>query len=602
MNYKKIKLFLILIIISAPGILYADISMQNVSGREKQSLNGVWNILIDAYDEGLKKKWYILRDSNNGGLNELCYEGNLTLRVPGDWNHQLPELYLYEGHIWYQRRFDSKILPDKRMFLHFGAVSNNCIVFLNGEKIGEHKGGFTPFQFEVTGKLKEKDNYIILRVDNIRGENTIPALSFDWWNYGGITRDVDLVYVPENYIQDYFIRVDNNDTGKLDIKVKLNGENVSRKEIVVELNEINKKITLKTDENGIARSSKKISLELWSPEKPKLYDVAITSGNDKITDRIGFRSIKVDGNKLLLNGKPIYLRGVNFHEEIANEKRRAYSKADAEFLGNSALEMNCNFIRLAHYPQSEYTVRLAEEKGILMWEEIPLWQKINFASEEVCKLAETMADEMIQRDKNRCGVIIWSISNETSKFSKPRNKFLAELVTRVKSLDNTRLVSSALHQSQAVKEDEWTVMKLEDPLIELLDVVGYNKYLGWYQKFPCEPENLKWEAYGKPLIISEFGAECVQGNNLGDTTNLNSWSETYMENVYKKDLISFDNSEDIVGLSPWILFDFRVPRRSHALFQKGWNRKGLISPEYRKKNAWYVMKCYYDKKYYECKE
>lgn len=179
------------------------------------------------------------------------------MRVPGDWNHQLPELYLYEGHIWYQRRFDSKILPDKRMFLHFGAVSNNCIVFLNGEKIGEHKGGFTPFQFEVTGKLKEKDNYIILRVDNIRGENTIPALSFDWWNYGGITRDVDLVYVPENYIQDYFIRVDNNDTGKLDIKVKLNGENVSRKEIVVELNEINKKITLKTDENGIARSSKK---------------------------------------------------------------------------------------------------------------------------------------------------------------------------------------------------------------------------------------------------------------------------------------------------------------------------------------------------------
>jgi len=100
----------------------------------------------------------------------------------------------------------------------------------------------------------------------------------------------------------------------------------------------------------------------------------------------------------------------------------------------------------------------------------------------------------------------------------------------------------------------------------------------------------------------DFGAECVQGNNLGDTTNLNSWSETYMENVYKKDLISFDNSEDIVGLSPWILFDFRVPRRSHALFQKGWNRKGLISPEYRKKNAWYVMKCYYDKKYYECKE
>lgn len=598
MNHNKLfKLYFLLIIFNLPYFSYADISMQNVSGREKQGLNGVWNILIDAYDEGLKKKWYILKDSNKGILNELCYEGNLTLRVPSDWNHQLPELDLYEGCIWYQRRFDCKIFPDKRMFLHFGAVSNNCIVFLNGEKIGEHRGGFTPFQFEVTGKLKEKDNYIILRVDNIRGENSIPALSFDWWNYGGITRDVNLVYVPENYIQDYFIRIDNDNTEKLDITVKLDGSDISNRDITVEVKEINKKIILKTDENGIAHSSQKVSLELWSPENPKLYDVIISCDKDGIIDRIGFRSIKVDGNKVLLNGRPIYLRGVNFHEEIANEKRRGYSKADSEFLINSALELNCNFIRLAHYPQSEYTLRLAEEKGLLIWEEIPLWQKINFTSDDVCNLAISMTEEMISRDKNRCGVIIWSISNETYKFNKYRNKFLTELVTRVKTIDNSRLVSSALHMAQPVKEGKWTVMKLDDPLIEYLDIVGYNKYLGWYHPFPCNPEYLKWDTdFNKPLIISEFGAECVQGNDFGDTTDLNSWSETYMKNVYNDNLISFDNSESIIGVCPWILFDFRVPRRSHALFQKGWNRKGLISPEYRKKNAWYVMRNYYDKK------
>lgn len=584
-------------ILNLPGFSYADIAMQNILGRERQSLNGVWNILIDPYDEGLKKKWYLLKTPQKGFLNELCYEGNLTLRVPGDWNHQLPELDLFEGYMWYQRRFDCKMSSDKRAFLHFGAVSNNCIVFLNGQKIGEHKGGFTPFMFEVTGKLKEKDNYIIVRVDNIRDENSIPAISFDWWNYGGITRDVDIVYVPENYIQDYFIRIDNDNTKKLDVTVQLSGNNISDKEIAVEIKEINKKIILKTDKKGIARSSCKVSLDLWSTESPKLYDVKLSFDQDRITDRIGFRSIKVDGNKVLLNGSPIYLRGINFHEEIANEKRRAYSKSDSEFLINSALELNCNFIRLAHYPQSEYTVRLAEEKGLLMWEEIPLWQKINFSSEDVCTHATLMADEMISRDKNRCGVIIWSISNETSKFNKHRNKFLVGLASRVKAMDPGRLVSSALHMAQPVKEGESTVMELDDPLIEHLDIVGYNKYLGWYQPFPCNPEELKWNVkLNKPLIISEFGAECVQGNDLGDTTDLNSWSETYMEKVYKDDLISFDNSESIVGLCPWILFDFRVPRRSHALFQKGWNRKGLISPEYRKKRAWHVMKSYYDRK------
>lgn len=592
----NIRFLLTLLYLNLLVVCKADNAMQNIFSRNKQSLNGVWNILIDPYNEGVKKKWFLLRnDEVKGKLNELCYEGNLTLRVPGDWNHQLRELDLYEGNIWYQRRFDCEIPSGKRAFLHFGAVSTRCTVYLNGHELGKHRGGFTPFQFEVTGILKPKDNYVILRVDNLRGENTIPAINFDWWNYGGITRDVDLVYVPENYIYDYFIRVNNDNPSELLVSVQLEGNDVAGKEVMVKIAD-KLKLKLKTGNDGCANKSVKVNLDLWTCDNPKLYDVSLICGEDVVVDRIGFRSIKVEGNKILLNGKPVYLRGINFHEEIANEKRRACTADDAKFLIDNAIEMNCNFVRLAHYPQNEYTVRLAEEKGILLWEEIPLWQKINFSSEEVCQLATQMVEEMISRDKNRCGVIIWSISNETPKFNKARSAYLINLAKYVKTLDDSRLVSSALNNSEPVKEGKWTVMKMNDPLMEHLDVVGFNKYLGWYQPFPCEPDKLKWEAGGKPLIISEFGAECVQGNDLGDTTDLNSWSETYMENVYKKDIISFDNSEDIVGLSPWILFDFRVPRRSHALFQKGWNRKGLISPEYRKKRAWFVMKDYYDKK------
>lgn len=470
-----INKLLLLLLINIALKSYADIPMQNIYNREHKSLNGVWNILLDPYNEGLSKKWYIIKEENKKGvLNELCYEGNLTLRVPGDWNHQLPELDLYEGYVWYQRTFDCIKSQGKRVFLHFGAVSNNCIVFLNGEKLGEHKGGFTPFQFEVTDKLKEKNNNIVLRVDNIRGKNTIPSISFDWWNYGGIIRDVNLLYVPQNYIHDYFIRLDKDNFNKLELTVKLNGDNISRKDVYVEISELKLKIKLKTDNNGIANKSCQASLNLWSPDNPKLYDVRIYSNSDSVSDRIGFRSVKVEKNKIFLNGKQIFLRGINFHEEIANEKRKSYSRTDAEFLLNSAVELNCNFIRLGHYPHNEYTVRMAEEKGLLMWEEIPLWQKINFSSAEVCSSATKMAEEMISRDKNRCGIIIWSISNETFKHDKYRNDYLIKLSSHVKSLDNSRLVSSALDGARSIKEDSCIVMRLEDPLIEHLDVVGYN--------------------------------------------------------------------------------------------------------------------------------
>lgn len=572
-------------------------AMQNVMGRKSTSLNGTWDVMVDPSMLGVKKKWWNLRiPADNHDFVELDYEGHFKLKVPGDWNHQYPEFFYYSGNMWYKRDFTYSADSDRRVFIHFGAVSQHCSVYLNGEHIGDHRGGFTPFQFEVTDKLVTGQNYLIVRVDNCVSENTIPALQFDWFNYGGITRDVKLVSVPAVYIKDYSVQLLPSDRKRLRVQVKIDGSGNSGREVKIEIPEAGISKTLTTDGHGIAESVFKADLSLWSPDNPKLYDVKLSTSSDSISDRIGFRTIEVSGEDMLLNGKPVFLAGINIHEEIASVGRRAFSEADARYLLGEAKALGCNFIRLAHYPQNEYMVRLAEEMGFLMWEEIPIWQRINFKNPEVCEYGEAMLNEMISRDKNRCGIIIWSVSNETVMESKPRLEALVGLINAAKEHDNTRLVSSALHRAKPFNEDGKYVMRLDDPLIEHLDVVGLNKYLGWYEPFLCKGDDLLWDiARGKPVIISEFGAEAVYGN-YENPESVNSWSEPYMENVYKEDLRTFSNITNLRGTSPWILFDFQSPGRSNSRYQKGWNLKGLISADGNRKKAWYIMKDYYDRK------
>ena len=177
--------------------------MTNVYGRDYQLLNGKWNVIVDLYDQGEKMEIYKNRTpQKNEEFYEYSFEGGLRLNVPGDWNSQTPELKYYEGTVWYARHFDADPQQGERQFLYFGAVSYRCKVYLNGEKVAEHEGGFTPFEVELTGKLKEGDNFLAVMVNNRRTVDAIPALAFDWWNYGGITRDVMLVTVPQQYVRD----------------------------------------------------------------------------------------------------------------------------------------------------------------------------------------------------------------------------------------------------------------------------------------------------------------------------------------------------------------------------------------------------------------
>ncbi len=579
-------------------------TIENVMGRERQSLNGRWYVITDVMDMGENSKWYAPKTVNDlNNLSELSYEGGMTMQVPGDWNHQYDEFVYYEAPLWYKRNFVFEGDAAQRDYiLHFGAVANSAKVYLNGKLLGTHSGGFTPFEFDVTDKLNQGDNYVIVKVDNRRTKSTIPAMSFDWWNYGGITRDVDLVSVPKSYISNYWVRLVKGSLTDIEIDVNLSLATAKAEKVDVKLTPNSThssaktiSCTIKCDENGNGYKLLSVKdLALWSPEDPHLYNLIVQSSTDKVEDQVGLRSFEVKGSEMLLNGEPVFMRGINIHEEIASERRRSIDEQDAEYLTNQALELGCNFIRLSHYPHNEYMVRMCERKGLMMWEEIPTWQKIDFEDPKVCENAKQQMWEMIERDKNRCGIVIWSIANETWNLPS-RNKFLCAFADTVRTWDNTRAVSSALDGLKYV-DDEQPMLVLDDPLEEHLDVVGLNKYMGWYQNWRVAPEQTKWIVKtDKPIIVSEFGAEAIYGN-YGDGKNINSWSEDYMKAAYDKNLALFKTLKNFRGCSPWILFDFRSPRRSHATFQQGWNRKGLLSPRGEKKQAWYVMRDFYESK------
>ena len=580
----------ILFILMHPAT-WAQTGMINIYGRNTMLLNGKWETIIDPFDVGIGWR-AIYKDAKATGKSdfiEYSFDPANTLNVPGDFNSQLPELTYFESSVWYKKAFDYTPGKNERYFIHFGAVNYIADVYFNGKKLGRHEGGFTPFQFEVTNLIKGKDNSLIVRVNSARVKNGIPGSLFDWFNYGGITRDVHLIKTRNVFIDDYKIQLDPQDNGRILGYVQLDTALAGQK-IMLTIPELKIKQQATTDAKGYAVISLKKNMQLWTPEQPKLYDVTFSTGADSISDRIGFRNIRVAGTKILLNGKPVFLRGVNIHEEIPQKRGRACSDSDAHWLIDRAKELGCNFVRLVHYPHSEYEVKYAAEKGLLVWEEIPVYQGIEFTDPAVKSKAELMLKEVIKRDKNRCNVILWSIANETGP-SKERDKTLVELAKEVKLLDPTRLVTAAFNNVSR-KGNE---MQLKDSVMKYVDVIGVNEYMGWYTDWPGQPEQMKWVSdFNKPMIISEFGGESVYDNKIDTAVKASAWSEEYVANIYRSQIKMFGTIPFLQGVCPWVLADFRSPYRMQSTYQKGWNRKGLLSDQGEKKKAWYIMHDYYD--------
>lgn len=565
----------------------------NIEARKTLSLNGDWKIIIDPYENGYYSYRYTplsdgffknAKPQNESDRIEYSFDESISLNVPGDWNTQREDLYFYEGTIWYKKSFDYNLKINRRLFIYFGAVNYNAKVYLNGEFLGEHTGGFTPFNFEITKLVKDKDNLIVVKVDNKRFADGVPTLNTDWWNYGGITRDVKLVEVPRNFIEDYSIHLKNNLTSKISGFVKINGK--GQAEIIkIEIPELEIEKEIPLTPKGNCKFEAETKPELWSPENPKLYDVKITFGDETIKDKIGFRFIEVEGNEIKLNGKSVFLKGISMHEEAPFRTGRANTNEDVLTMLNWAKELGCNFVRLAHYPHNEKIVRLADELGIMLWSEIPVYWTIEWENESTYNLAEQQLTEMITRDKNRAAVIIWSVANETPR-NEARLKFLSNLISKARSLDGTRLISAATEITY-VKD----TMRLDDPLIKYLDIIGVNEYVGWYGGTPESANEKIWKtSYNKPLIISELGAGAKFGLHGKKTER---WTEEYQENVYINQIAMLKKIDFLRGMTPWILMDFRSPRRPLPKIQDWFNRKGLISEKGEKKKAFFILQDFY---------
>jgi len=565
--------------------------MINTGSRNCTSLNGSWNVIIDPADGGnYRQVWKEKKALSKTEFYEYSFEGGPELKVPVDFNSQLPELTYYEGTIWYKKSFQFQADKKKRQFIHFGAVNYLADIYLNSQLIGRHEGGFTPFQIEITGSLKEGMNSLIVKVNNKRQKDGIPGLGYDWFNYGGITRDVNLIETGESYIEDYFIQLKKNSADQIYGWLKINGSKL-KQSICVSIPELGIKYKSTSDENGLAKIEFTAAISPWSPDNPKLYKVLIEAEQDTIIEEIGFRTIEARGTKIYLNGNVIFLKGVNIHEEAPLRSSKAVSDSDFRVLLNWAKELGCNLVRLAHYPHNEKMVRMAEKMGIMVWDEIPVYQNIEFSSAAVPAKISLMMREMIKRDKNRCAVITWSLSNETSPGLEGRNQCLIALAKECRMIDSTRLINSVFC-SQGYNNNTFN---LWDPLYEYFDVVSLNEYLGWYVPWQGPANEVKWKINfpDKPLIISEFGGEALFGNNSEPRDAASSWSEDYQEQIYKDQIEMFHTTPNLAGLCPWILVDFRSPVRMHPIYQAGWNRKGLISSTGKKKKAWYVMQKYY---------
>ena len=587
-------------------------------GREKESLNGLWHYAIDQYETCIRQHWFEERYENKEGFSlpvDYSFDEWPVMQLPCSWNTQSEQLFLYESTMVFTRRFGFIPRGNERVYLRIGAANHVLRVFLNKQYVGMHRGGSTPMFFDVTALL-QKDNRIILACDAARRPEQVPTENCDWFNYGGVYRDIELYRIPQAFIKDFRVYlVPDGKLNKIRAEVTMGGTfsagdaeasafegapndqasdeapnnrgsfeasnvpAVSEAEFMIPELGIRKTIPIK---NGKGSVTVRFAPELWSLESPKLYDVVLAAGNDRVSDIVGFREIRTKGREILLNGKPVFLRGVSCHEDSI-ENGKALTEEECVKILSDAKELGCNFMRLAHYPHHEQMAKLADRMGMLLWEEVPVYWAIRFARKKTYQDAENQLLELIRRDINRASVIIWSVGNENAD-SDERLLFMSKLAAAAHKEDKTRLVSAACLVSVAENA-------IKDRLAAHLDVIGLNEYFGWYTPdFKLLPQLFENSDPDKPVVITEFGADALYGHHGSETDKGTEECQAY---VYRRQVAEIRKIPYVKGMCPWILYDFRCPRRT-SVIQQYYNRKGLLTPDRKhKKMAWSILRDFY---------
>ena len=578
--------------------------------RNRMDLPGIWDFQVDPKETGQENGWF----------NRLPKA--IPIAVPGSWNEQYAEFYNYLGMAWYLTTFFiPKGWQGQRVFLRVGSANYFARVWINGVIVGEHEGGHLPFAFDITEKLKwSASNTIAILVENhltptrVPPGNTgdgfgginagYPDTTFDFFPYAGLHRPVLLYTVPKNHIEDITVVPDiKGSTGRIDVKIEVQG-NIERGRVILsgENGEIDKFFTTKSGSGGV--SLKIPQARFWSPEDPYLYRVTIELLDkqqivDSYTMRTGIRTIAVEGDQILLNGKSIFLRGCARHEDFyVHGKGLNLPLLVKDY--DLMKWIGANSYRTSHYPYSEEEMQMADRCGMLIIDEIPavgLFFDDNHENVqrrlEQCK---QQLRELISRDKNHPSVIMWSIANEPVPPKMIERlmggdradqepgfaSFFDVLYRLARELDPSRLVTLVGLMGGPL---EWQTPS---------DVICLNRYWGWYTQpgqmalgaelLGQELDSI-YETIGKPIILSEFGADTVAGMHSHPPK---MWTEEYQVEMIRAYLDAADEREFVVGTHVWNFADFQAVQSIRRA--EGMNYKGVFTRDRKPKMAAHFLR------------
>ncbi len=534
----------------------------------------------------------IRKEKTLNGMWRFKAEGNAkeyTLPVPGCWE-QHPDFSAYRGRGKYERVID--IEKSSNIRFEFKGVSHTADVYLDGEKLVHHYNAYTPFA-AVVKNVAEGRHTLSVEVDNSFNENSALHIPNDYYTYGGITRPASFEYINEAYIA--YIHFNCNDNGRADISIKVN--NVSDGEFCGQLcvyllgREMNAEVKIPANGEEIISVSGDFSdAEKWSNENPKLYILRaeLNTGDRKIDDlneRVGFRTVCVDGDKIKVNGEEIYFKGFNRHEDYAvvgcaiPEQLMA---ADLDLMQ----DMGANAVRTCHYPNDERFLDMCDERGLLVWEEnhargLVLEDMQNKNFEKQC---EDCIYEMIENHYNHPSIVIWGILNECASETEEGREMYKKQYEQIKGFDTSRPTTSA------------TCRHFKDISLDLPDVVSFNMYSRWYQDVdPAErnDKEIEWikksGGDNKPIIVSELGAAALYGYR--DRTRC-KWSEERQADILEENLKVYMSDERICGVFIWQFADCRVTEEG-TWFQsraRCHNNKGVVDEYRRPKIAYDTVK------------
>ena len=562
--------------------------------RQVKNLNGIWKFKQESrIGQGADEKWY-----------EKPLTDAIEMPVPASYNDITTDRKLRDhvGWVWYEREF---AIPsdwiEKRLVLRFGSVTHHAIVYINGKEVTRHKGGFLPFEAELNESVNTGMNRLTVAVSNLLDHTCLPfgvihevkpdsyiqtekeqEYEFDFFNYSGIHRPVKIYTTPKTYIKDITVNTDiNGSDGIIKYSVAIEGD---EKKVEITLRDEEGNLVTEADASDGTMIVK--NAHLWNVRAAYLYQLDIKVDEDHYTLPIGIRTVKVTEKELLLNGKPVYLKGFGKHEDSDIRGKgldEVLNVRDFELLK----WLGANSFRTSHYPYSEEIMQMADRQGFLIIDEVPA-VGMNFRCDRVV-FCEGMADEgtlkhhkdvlteLYQRDKNHPCVIMWSIANEAQTRDENAVAYFEEVVSHIRSLDNTRPIADVT--------DLWIH---ENRVAHLVDVICLNRYYSWYYDtanlesiYPRLTKEFRaWhEKYKKPIMMSEYGVDTLIGmHKLPEVI----FTEEYQIEYYKENNRALDDCDFVIGEHLWAFADFMT---SYGLKRIGGNKKGVFTRDRQPKSV-----------------